>query len=106
MKHTTLYERDAPAPEVLDRALADTAFGVYWLDAAARAGLRTERARLRGRSQADLVVVGGGFTGLWTAVLAARRDPGRKVVLLEAARIGWAASGRNGGWVDYSITHC
>ena len=38
-------------------------------------------------------------------MLAARRDPGRRIVLLEANRVGWAASGRNGGWVDHSITH-
>jgi len=105
MRNSTLYERDAPPDEVVDAALADTAFGVYWLDAAARAGLRGERAQLRDRVTADLAIVGAGFTGLWTAVLAARRDPGRRIVVLEASRAGWAASGRNGGWVDYSLTH-
>lgn len=105
MRHTTLYERSAPPPALVDRALADSAFGAYWLDAAERAGLRVRHPRLAGRTRADLVIVGGGFTGLWTAVLAARRAPGRRIVLLEAARIGWAASGRNGGWLDYSITH-
>lgn len=53
----------------------------------------------------DLAVVGGGYSGLWTAVLAKERDPGRRVVLLEGARIGWAASGRNGGFCDASLTH-
>lgn len=105
MRNSTLYERDAPRAEVVDAALADTAFGVYWLDAAARAGLRGERSQLRDRRDADLAIVGGGFAGLWTAVLAARRDPGRRIVVLEASRVGWAASGRNGGWVDYSLTH-
>jgi len=105
MRNSTLYERNAPPEAVVDAALADTAFGVYWLDAAGRAGLRGERAQLRDRRDADLVIVGGGFTGLWTAVLAARRDPGRRIVVLEASRVGWAASGRNGGWVDYSLTH-
>jgi len=105
MRTTTLYERDAPPPGVVDASLADTAFGVYWLDAAARAGLRPERSQLRDRREADLVIVGGGFTGLWTAVHAARRDPGRRIIVLEASRVGWAASGRNGGWVDYSLTH-
>ena len=53
----------------------------------------------------DLVVVGGGYAGLWTALHAARRDPDKRVVLIEANRIGWAASGRNGGFVDASLTH-
>ena len=41
---------------------------------------------------ADLAVVGGGYCGLWTAVLAKRRDPTRRVVLLEQHTVGWAAS--------------
>lgn len=53
----------------------------------------------------DLVVVGGGYTGLWTALHAARRDPNQRIVLVEANRVGWAASGRNGGFVDASLTH-
>ncbi|WP_179379005.1 NAD(P)/FAD-dependent oxidoreductase [Jannaschia marina] len=50
---------------------------------------------LRDRRTCDLVVVGGGLTGLWTALDAARA--GQAVILLEAQRIGWGASGRNGG---------
>ena len=50
-------------------------------------------------------MVGGGFTGLWTALLAKERDPSRDVVLLEARSIGWAASGRNGGFCSASLTH-
>jgi glycine/D-amino acid oxidase-like deaminating enzyme len=50
-------------------------------------------------------VVGGGFAGLWSAVLAKLQQPDRDVVLLEGARIGWAASGRNGGFVSTSLTH-
>ena len=53
---------------------------------------------LVGAVEADLVVVGGGYTGLWTALQAKEADPGRDVVLVEAATIGWAASGRNGGF--------
>lgn len=53
----------------------------------------------------DLLVVGGGYTGLWTALHAAERNPARRIVLIEANRIGWAASGRNGGFVDASLTH-
>ena len=55
--------------------------------------------------EADLAIVGGGFTGLWAAVLAKRERPDREVVLLEAETAGWGASGRNGGFVDASLTH-
>jgi glycine/D-amino acid oxidase-like deaminating enzyme len=58
-----------------------------------------------GRIRADLTVVGGGYTGLWTALLAKTAEPGREVVLLEADRCGWAASGRNGGFCAASLTH-
>ena len=47
---------------------------------------------------ADVVIVGAGFTGLWTAVLIAEENPGLSVAVLEAAQPGFGASGRNGGW--------
>ena len=50
-------------------------------------------------------MVGGGYTGLWTALHAAQRNPDQRIVLIEGNRIGWAASGRNGGFVDASLTH-
>ena len=53
----------------------------------------------------DLCVVGGGYTGLWTAIIAKERDPSRDVVLIDAAEIGSAASGRNGGFMESSLTH-
>jgi glycine/D-amino acid oxidase-like deaminating enzyme len=53
----------------------------------------------------DLLVVGGGFAGLWTALKAVERDPRRNVVVVEASRVGGAASGRNGGFVSASLTH-
>jgi len=62
-------------------------------------------ARLHGETTAALAVVGGGFTGLWTALLARERDPSRDVVLLEGRTVGWAASGRNGGFCSASLTH-
>jgi glycine/D-amino acid oxidase-like deaminating enzyme len=53
----------------------------------------------------DLAVIGGGFTGLWTALLAKERQPDAEVVLLEADRVAIGASGRNGGFCDPSLTH-
>jgi glycine/D-amino acid oxidase-like deaminating enzyme len=63
------------------------------------------RAALRGDHDVDLAVVGGGFTGLWAALLALEEDPGRDVVVLEGARLAWAATGRNGGFCSSSLTH-
>jgi glycine/D-amino acid oxidase-like deaminating enzyme len=60
---------------------------------------------LTGITDADLCVVGGGFTGLWAALHAKAGDPGRDVVLLEAETAGFGASGRNGGFAIASLTH-
>src|SRR5690606_10538671 len=60
---------------------------------------------LSGHVETDLAVVGGGFSGLWTALLAKEHDPDRDVVLVEAKRVGWAATGRNGGFCSASLTH-
>ncbi len=49
--------------------------------------------------------MGGGFTGLWAALLALEERPGRDVVVVEGSRLGWAASGRNGGFCASSLTH-
>lgn len=87
-------------PGLVARSLADSAFGSMWLDIP-----RPQHAALSGSVDCDLLIVGGGYTGLWTAVHAARRNPGQRIVLIEADRIGWAASGRNGGFVDASLTH-
>ena len=74
----------------------------FWLD---RPGAPPPRERLRGEVACELAVIGGGFTGLWTALLAKEYDPERSVVLVEGNRVGWAASGRNGGFCDASLTH-
>lgn len=71
-----------------------------WLDIP-----RPSYESLTGSVTADLLVVGAGYTGLWTALHAAQRNPNQKVVLVDAQRVGWAASGRNGGFVDASLTH-
>jgi glycine/D-amino acid oxidase-like deaminating enzyme len=60
---------------------------------------------LAGVVDADLCIVGGGFTGLWAALHAKAGDPARDVVVLEAETAGFGASGRNGGFVVSSLTH-
>ena len=60
---------------------------------------------LIGEDGADLVVIGAGYTGLWTALLAKERDPSRDVVVLEQLETGAGASGRNGGFCSMSLTH-
>ncbi|HSO65276.1 MAG TPA: FAD-dependent oxidoreductase, partial [Ornithinibacter sp.] len=92
-----------PRPAAVRSSLADAAPDVYWTDRPERPD---PRPALTGSGhRADLVVVGGGFTGLWAAVQAKEDDPSRDVVLLERGRLGVAASGRNGGFVSPSLTH-
>src|SRR5215468_5762144 len=74
----------------------------FWLD---RPDAPAPRDPLRGDAACDLAVIGGGFSGLWAALLAKEADPGRSVALIEGNRIGWAASGRNGGFCEASLTH-
>lgn len=71
-----------------------------WLDIP-----RPDYPTLSGGLTCDLLVVGGGYAGLWSALHAKERHPGARVVLIEAEQVGWAASGRNGGFVEASITH-
>ena len=68
----------------------------FWLD---QTGARPTRRALQGTIDADVCIVGGGFTGLWTAYELRRADPSLSVVVLEAEHVGFGASGRNGGWV-------
>lgn len=83
-------------------ALADADPYPYWYDDADEPDSNPTLVRTEA---CDLCVVGGGYTGLWTAILAKERDPSRDIVLIDAATIGSGASGRNGGFMESSLTH-
>ncbi len=82
--------------------LRDVEHRSYWL---AHPDRPSARPHLTGDESADLVVVGAGLSGLWTAVRAKERRNDLDVVVVEGDRIANAASGRNGGFVASSITH-
>src|SRR3954468_4280286 len=86
--HRAAYAEAAPVP--------------FWLDDLPP---RAPEAPLQGTTDADLCIVGGGFTGLWAALQAKADDPSREIVVLEADGLGTGASGRNGGFVVASLTH-
>ena len=69
-----------------------------WWDGAGTAA--EADSALTGDTAADVVIVGGGYTGLWTAYYLLRQDPSLDVLVLEAEHVGFGASGRNGGWVS------
>ncbi|HEX7224524.1 MAG TPA: FAD-dependent oxidoreductase, partial [Candidatus Limnocylindria bacterium] len=72
-----------------------------WLvEALADEPAAADAAPLQGDVDADVAIVGGGYTGLWTAHELVRREPTRRVVVLEADICGGGPSGRNGGFVN------
>ncbi len=99
--HSTVFEREAPHIDIVRTALAQSRLAPFWTDSSP---LESYPA-LSGDLDVDLAIVGGGFTGLWTAVRAKERNPDRSVALIESHRLGWAASGRNGGFCEASLTH-
>ena len=86
----------------VDEIVAAARPACFWLDRDFRPPVRPS---LRGTGRAELAIVGGGYTGLWAALIAKERDPSREVVVLEADRTGEGASGRNGGFASPSLTH-
>ncbi|MEO7793766.1 MAG: FAD-dependent oxidoreductase [Thermoanaerobaculia bacterium] len=74
----------------------------FWL---ADLPARAPRPALSGEQQADIAIVGGGFTGLWTALFLKELAPEKEVVLLEAERIAYGASGRNAGQIGETFDH-
>jgi len=84
--------------------MADAAFyrsRSFWLDTL---GDPCEpRPGLSGDLEADVAIVGAGYTGLWTAYYLSEIDPWLRIVVLDAEIAGFGASGRNGGWCSASL---
>ncbi len=83
-------------------ALANTRFTTYWLDSLEPV---SDEPALDQDIVCDLLVVGGGFCGLWTAIQAKEQKPGRSVVLIEAQSVANGASGRPAAIMSTSVMH-
>ncbi len=75
----------------------------YWWQARDGRPRRALGPALPGSAEADVCIVGAGYTGLWTAYYLNRADPGLRIIVLEANFAGFGASGRNGGWVTATL---
>ncbi len=84
------------------KALSDVIHAPFWLDDPLHPA---PQPTLTTQTSTDLLVIGAGFSGLWTALLAREENPNREIVILEAGEAAHAASGRNGGFLDASLTH-
>ena len=79
---------------------SSTVLSNFWLDQALAEETGAAAAPpLDGDAKADVAIVGGGYTGLWTAIELKAREPGLDVVVIEKAICGWGASGRNSGYL-------
>lgn len=94
------FSNDA-SPHVLP-SLADIRETPYWLD---DEDAPQDKSRVVGSLEADLLIIGAGFTGLWAAIEAITHDPKLNVVVVEGGAIAHGASGLNGGFVAASLTH-
>lgn len=89
-------------PAAIEALVRDARPAVYWSD---RTFAPEVGETLSGNHRADLVIVGGGFTGMWAALQAIEEQPGRSIHLVEAEKVGHGASSRNGGFCEASLTH-
>ena len=80
-----------PAPD----SVTDAVTTALWLDQLAPS---PRRPPLDGDAEVDVAIVGGGFSGLWTAYYLHRLDPTLRILVVEREYCGFGASGRNGGW--------
>jgi glycine/D-amino acid oxidase-like deaminating enzyme len=92
---------DAPRKQAFE-SISGASHTPFWLDDPSHPA---PEPALTHDVSTDLLIIGAGFTGLWTALLAREEHPGRQVIVLEAGEVATGASGRNGGFVDASITH-
>lgn len=97
-----VFERSLPDPRIVAASLDGSRLAPFWLD---DLGTPASFARHTGTASVDLAIVGAGYTGLWTALQAKERDPSLRVIVLEGKTVGWAASGRNGGFCEATLTH-
>ncbi|MYW67917.1 FAD-dependent oxidoreductase [Streptomyces sp. SID8379] len=75
----------------------------FWYAPSQDVGLPDVREPLPGDASADVVIVGGGYTGLWTAYYLKKAAPFLRITVLEQKFCGYGASGRNGGWLYNGI---
>lgn len=99
----TVFDRKPADTETVRDSWKDSRVGSFWLDGPQ---LEIGDSELLSQPQWDLVVVGAGFTGLWTAIRAKERNPERSVLVLNMdSAVGMRASGQNGGFLEASLTH-
>ncbi len=94
----------APSPSMttsLDPAEATS----YWLRDPGPADVADAALAPGEHLAVDVAIIGGGFTGLWTAIALTDTDPSLRVAVLEAETVSFGASGRNGGFCEASLTH-
>jgi glycine/D-amino acid oxidase-like deaminating enzyme len=72
----------------------------WWSDLGGPPPVDARRPALAAPTEADVCIVGGGYTGLWTAYYLAQAAPELRIVVLESEFCGYGASGRNGGWLS------
>ena len=77
----------------------------FWLRDPAPDGVADPPLAPDERVEVDVAIIGGGFTGLWTAIALTDTDPSVRVVVLEMETIAFGESGRNGGFCEASLTH-
>ena len=100
-QHRNILERaDRESPGSILASIADAELAPYWLALGRPDGNPTIVQDI----PCDVCVVGGGYTGPWTAILTKERNLDQDVVLIEAHHIGSAASGRYGRFIDASLT--